>query len=85
MWSPHKKKACVNFGKIQGIATKMVPNLEDLAYKERLSNATDKTKKKRRGKGDIITIYELMNNLEEIDKKLIMKRKVETRYLRGDK
>ena len=40
----------------------------------------------RRERGDLITIYKLINNLEETDRKnLIMKRKEEARYLRGHK
>ena len=36
--------------------------------------------------GDLITIYELMNNLERTDRKyLILRRKGEARYLRGQK
>ena len=44
------------------------------------------TLKERREKGYLITIYKLMNNLEETDRKdLIMKSKEEARQLRGHK
>ena len=58
---PTPEKACVKIGKIQRIATKMVLDLKDLTYKGR-------------EKGDLITIYELMNNLKEIDRKDLMLR-----------
>ena len=42
------------------------------------------TLKERRERGDLITIYKLMNNLEETDRKdLILRRKGEARNLRG--
>ena len=50
-----------------------VPDLENLNNEERLKEIQLTTLKER---GDLITIYKLMNNLEETDKKdLIMKRK----------
>ena len=36
IWSPHKKKPVLKLKRIQRIATKMVPVLEDLTYEERL-------------------------------------------------
>ena len=45
----------------------MVPDLENLTYEERLNEMFLTTLKER---GDLITIYELMNNLEETDKKI---------------
>ena len=64
----------------------MVPELEDLTYEERLKEMHLTTLKERRENGDLITIYKLMNNLEEIDRKdLILRRKGETRNLREKK
>ena len=36
IWSPHKKKHVLKLERIQRNATKMVPELEDLTYQERL-------------------------------------------------
>ena len=36
IWSPHKKKHVLKLERIQRIATKMVPDLGDLPYEERL-------------------------------------------------
>ena len=65
--------------RIHRITTKMVLDLEDLTYEERLKEMELTTLKER----DLITIHKSMNNLEEMDRKdLLMKRK-EARYLRG--
>ena len=59
-----------------------MPYFEDLSYEERLQEMHLTTIKERRGR-DLITTYELMNNLEETDRKdLIMRRKGDVRYLR---
>ena len=51
--------------RVQRIATKMVPELKDPTYEERLKEMHLTTLKERRERGDLITIYKLMNNLEE--------------------
>ena len=58
----------------------MVPELEDLTYEERLKEMQLTTLRER---GDLITIYKLMNNLEKTDRKdLILRRNGEARNLR---
>ena len=69
--------------RIQRIATKMVPELKDLTYEERLKEIHLTTLKERREKCGLFTIYKLMNNLEEIDRKyLILRIKGEARNLK---
>ena len=64
----------------------MVPELEDLTYEERLKEMHLTKLKERRERGDLITLYKLMNHLEETDRKnLIFRRKGEARHLRGHK
>ena len=64
----------------------MVPELEELIYEERLKEMHLTTLKERRKRGDLITIYKLMNNLEKTDRKdLMLRRKGEARNLRGHK
>ena len=48
IWSLHKKKHVLKFERIQRIATKMVPDLEDLTYEERLKEMHLTTLKERR-------------------------------------
>ena len=86
IWSPHKKKHVLNLERIQRIAKKMEPESEDLTYEERLKEMHLTTLKERRERGDLITIYKLMNNLEKMDIKcLILRRKGEARNLREHK
>ena len=47
------------------IATKMVSDLEDLRYEKRLQEIQLKTRKERTERGHLISIYELMNIMEE--------------------
>ena len=85
IWYPHEKKHVLKLERKRRIATKMVPELEDLTYEERLKEM-HLTLKERRERGDLITIYTLMNNLEETDRKdLILRRKGEHKNLRGHK
>ena len=72
--SLHKKNHVLKL-EIQRIATKMVPDLEDLTYEERLKEMHITTLKERRERGDLITIYKLMNNLEEKDRKDLLRTK----------
>ena len=65
IWSPHKKKHVLKLERIQRIATKMVPDLEDLTYEERLKEMYLTTLNERGERGDLISIYKFMNNLEE--------------------
>ena len=61
----------------------MVPELKDLTYEERLKEIHLTTLKERREKCGLFTIYKLMNNLEEIDRKyLILRIKGEARNLK---
>ena len=83
IWSAHKKMHVLKLERIQRIATKMVPELEDLPYEEKLKEMQLTTLKERRERRDLITIYKLMNNLEETDRKdLILRRNREARNLR---
>ena len=75
IWFSHKKKHVLKLERIQRITTKMVPELQDLTYEERLKMHLT-TLKERRERGNLITIYKLMNNLEETDRKdQILRRK----------
>ena len=68
VWSPHKKKHIRKLERIQRMATKMVPEIERLTYEERLREMKLPTLEARRERGDLITIYKLVNKLEETDK-----------------
>ena len=48
IWSPHKKKHALKLERIRRIATKMVPELEELIYEKRLKNASNNIERKKR-------------------------------------
>ena len=54
---PAQEKHVLKLERIQRIATKMVPELEDTTYEERLREIHLTTLKERRERGDLITIY----------------------------
>ena len=71
--------------RIQRIATKMVPELEDLTYEERLKEKHLSTFEERE-RCDPISLYKLMNNLEETDRiDLILSKNGEAGNLREHK
>ena len=68
IWSPHKKKDIRKLERIQRAASKMVPEIKDLTYEERLMKMGLTTLTDRRERGDLITTYEIVNNREKIDR-----------------
>ena len=79
----HKKK--LKLKRIRRVATKMVPELKDLTC-EIKRNVTLHSKKEEKEQPNLITIYTLMKNLEETDRKdLILRRKGDAGYLKGHK
>ena len=68
VWAPHKKKDIKKLERIQRVATKMVPELKDLSYEERLKEIGLLTLQERRARGDLITMFKLTNNMERVDR-----------------
>ena len=64
VWLLLKKKYVLRLERVQRIATKMVPDFEDLEYEERLKEMQLTTLNERWERGDLITIhvYKLKNN-----------------------
>ena len=54
IWSPHKKKHVLKIEKLHRIATKMVPELKDLTYEERLKEIEISTLEERRERNDLL-------------------------------
>ena len=68
VWSPHLKKHVIKLERIQRAATRMVPELANLQYEERLKELNLPTLEERRERGDLITLYKLVNQVEEVDR-----------------
>ncbi|MPC47606.1 hypothetical protein E2C01_041356 [Portunus trituberculatus] len=67
VWSPSSKKD-IRLEQILRIARKMVPELKDLTSEERLKEMGLPTLQDRRERGDLITMYKIVNGIEKIDK-----------------
>ena len=61
IWSPHMKKHVLKLERIQRIATKMVPELEDITYEERLKEMHLTTLKERRER---LYLYLYLKNIQ---------------------
>ena len=84
VWSPHKMKDIRKLERIQRAATKMVPELKDLNYEERLEEMGLPTLQVRRERGDLITMYKLVNQIEKVDRQdLVLHMEEGTRRTRG--
>ncbi|MPC39062.1 hypothetical protein E2C01_032581 [Portunus trituberculatus] len=68
VWSPSLKKDIRTLEWIQKISKKMVPELKDFTYEEQLKEMGLPTLQNRRERGDLITMYKLVNGIEKIDK-----------------
>ena len=65
-WSPHLKKDKDKLEKVQRRATKLVPNLQDLPYTERLKHLGLPTLLYRRDRQDLIQVYQILNDEKHV-------------------
>ena len=68
VWSPHKKKDVTKIKRIKLAASKMVLELKDLTYEERLKEMELPILQARRERGDLIMMYKIVNRIDKIDK-----------------
>ena len=68
IWSPHEKKHIRKLERVQRAATKMVPELQDLTYEERLTRMELSSLEKRRERGDLIAMYRLIKGIDKLDR-----------------
>ena len=84
VWSPYKKKHIKKLERLQRMATKMVPEIRELTYEERLRAMDLPTMEKRRERGDLIQIFKLLNRMDIVDNKdLLMREEIVGRSTRG--
>ena len=75
------KKNIRKLERVQRAATKMVPELRDLTYEERLKIMELPTLESRRERGDLISVYKMVNGLDDgVDGEILH---LETRSTRG--
>ena len=66
-WRPYRKKDIDMLVRIQRRATKMIPELKDLSYIERLKECGLTTLETRRLRGDQIDVFKILNGYDNID------------------
>ena len=66
-WRPYLRKDIYMIDKIQRRATKLIPELRDLRYEERLKNCGLTTLETRRLRGYQIKVFKILNGYENID------------------
>ena len=67
IWSPYLKKHIKSIENIQRRATKLIPNLKDLPYEERLSRLNLPTLAYRRMRGDAIETFKIIKGIYDTD------------------
>ena len=67
VWTPYKRKFVNLLEGVQRRATKLVPELRDLQYEERLKRLGLTTLEDRRVRGDMIETYKIITGKEDID------------------
>ena len=74
VWNPHLKKHIQKLERVQKHATRMVPELRDLSYRERLRVLNIPTLAERRERGDMITVYKFMRGFDKVDSEAFFER-----------
>ena len=69
VWSPHLKGDKDKIEKLQRRATKLIPELRDKTYTERLQSLKLPTLEHRRLRADLILVYKYTHNLIKLDTK----------------
>ena len=63
-WRPYRKKDINTLERIQRRATKMIPELRDLSYEERLKECGLTTLETRRLRGNQIEVFKILNGMK---------------------
>ena len=78
-WRPYRKNDIDTLERIQRRATKMIPELRDLSYEERLKECGLTTLETRRLRGDQIEVFKILNGYENIDRNMFFLLKKDSR------
>ena len=82
IWSPYMKKHVKKIERIQRLGTRMIPGFKEIPYEERLKELELVTLEERRTRGDMITIYKIVNKIDILDREDLIKIDP-SNYLRG--
>ena len=78
-WRPYCKKDIDMLERIQRRATKMIPELRDLSYEERLKECGLTTLETRRLRGGQIEVFKILNGYENINRNMFFSLKKDSR------
>ena len=67
-WSPQLKKDIEILGKVKKRATKLVPEIRNLSYSQRLKELGLTTLEERRKRGDLIEVFKIMHGFDNLDR-----------------
>ena len=83
-WKLYRKKDIDKLERIQRSATKIIPELRDLTYENRLLQCGLTKLETRRLRGDEIEVFKIVNGYEDVDRNMFFKLK-EGSITRGHK
>ena len=67
VWSPHRKQDLKIVEKIQRRATKLIPELKNVRYEDRLFKLNLTTLEERRTRGDLIQLYKILSGFNIVN------------------
>ena len=79
VWSPYYVKDIEQLEQVQRRATKLVPELKDMEYEDRVKALGLFTLSQRRVRGDMIFMFKIFNNLVNIDHTKMFQKSTENR------
>ena len=83
VWSPDVKKDKRKLERIQRVSAKMVPELRELTHEDRLKEMGLPTLQEKRERGDLITLYKIVNGMKKLYTQNLVMMEEETRQMRG--
>ena len=83
-WIPYRNKDIDTRERIQRRATKMVLELRDLSYEERIKECGLTTLETKRLRGDQIEVFKILNGYENIDRNVFFSLKKDSRTRRHE-
>ena len=66
-WAPSLKKDQIRIEGVQRRATKLIPEMRNKEYEERLEEINPFSISYRRARGDLIQVYKIFNRIDNVD------------------